>query len=559
MRGSHFRIIILCQLNILALGNTGANALQPRSLPTKPAAVAEPEVYSELSVKFQDVLKVRAVNGNLISNVGADITALQQVQQQFALTFEQSIQLPQETLDFVETRAAQTSGIAQPDFASFVVVTGPAQSLEDAANAFLALDEVEWIEFTLPGAPAQACYDIPPTTPDYFAQGLQNYHGPNPGLNMACAWTFCGRGQGIRFADIEAAYRPLHEDRCTVNGPTLSCVHDVGEDHGTAVLGVIAALDNGYGCTGLAPDSIPYFFSLLNQFNCAQTSGTTAFTNAIANLRAGDVLVVEWAVAGGGAAAGISFETTNAIWSLTKSATDSGIVVVAAAGNGNVDLDDSNHPNLTLRQILNSWRSWGDSGAIIVGAGTTDTDHNRLNFSSYGSRVDVQGWGENVFTTGYGPIDLAPGDPDRKQTYAPYFNGTSSATAVVSGAAVGLQSIRLQHGLPLYNSVQMRNLLKNTGWPQGSATSATPIGPFPNVAKAILQMGIGAIDSNGNGVPNECEPPAYGQGACCLDSLGSCARLSPCQCDDQGIYFHGVGSKCEWVNCFIEEQRPQGP
>ena len=38
----------------------------------------------------------------------------------------------------------------------------------------------------------------------------------------------------------------------------------------------------------------------------------------------------------------------------------------------------------------------GIGAAIIVGAGSSDTFHRKLPFSSYGSRVDVQAWGKAV-------------------------------------------------------------------------------------------------------------------------------------------------------------------
>ena len=49
-----------------------------------------------------------------------------------------------------------------------------------------------------------------------------------------------------------------------------------------------------------------------------------------------------------------------------------------------------------------------DSGAIIVGAGgsgaggSCQAARTRMSFSNYGRRVDLQGWGECVTTTGYG-------------------------------------------------------------------------------------------------------------------------------------------------------------
>ena len=75
-----------------------------------------------------------------------------------------------------------------------------------------------------------------------------------------------------------------------------------------------------------------------------------------------------------------------------KAATDAGVIVVAAAGNGGENLDSDDYQE---------YRNRGNSGAIIVGAGEPGT-LNALLISTYGSRVDLQGWGESVFSTGYG-------------------------------------------------------------------------------------------------------------------------------------------------------------
>jgi Subtilase family len=77
-----------------------------------------------------------------------------------------------------------------------------------------------------------------------------------------------------------------------------------------------------------------------------------------------------------------------------------GFVVVEAAGNGNVNLDQAACGTTFNRNV-------GDSGAIVVGAGGSPgsgADRQRLSFSSYGSRVDVQGQGDRVTTTGYGDL-----------------------------------------------------------------------------------------------------------------------------------------------------------
>jgi hypothetical protein len=348
---------------------------------------------------------------------------------------------------------------------------------------------------------------------------------------------------------------------------------------------------------GLAPNAEPWFFSEVNQSTCAPPTGSTratAIANAINHLRAGDVLLLEMQTSislfPSLGSALVPAELDYRVWNLTRTATHSGIVVVAAAGNGVVNLDR------TDVDALNLWRARNDSGAIIVGAGSPDTNHDRFFFyGAFGSRVDVQGWGSRVFSLGYGNFaNLAPGDPDGKQTYTDTFNGTSSATAVVSGAVAGLQSLRWQNQLPLYNSVQMRNLLKNTGWAQGTYLSGN-IGPFPNVAKAILQLGIGANDCNANGIPDECESfvdcnyngvpdscdisgrtscdldadgvpdecqTSFAKGACCLSATeGDCIVTTQCGCDNAYGNFVGVGARCSTINCLIIPMlvQPGGP
>ena len=50
------------------------------------------------------------------------------------------------------------------------------------------------------------------------------------------------------------------------------------------------------------------------------------------------------------------------VWLVTRLGTDAGVVIVAAAGNGEQDLDSADY---------DEYRGRGDSGAIIVGAGTS--------------------------------------------------------------------------------------------------------------------------------------------------------------------------------------------
>jgi subtilisin family serine protease len=195
---------------------------------------------------------------------------------------------------------------------------------------------------------------------------------------------------------------------------------------------------------------------------------------AMNKLRAGDVIVIEQQAPVCGLEDYGPLEYYQDMFDAVSAATAKGIVVVAAAGNGDVNLDRD-----TCFGAFD--RAKRDSQAIIVGAGSS-TDRTRLSFSSYGSRVDVQGWGENVTTTGYG--DAYNPTNDVRRYYTKSFNGTSSATPIVAGTVLVIQSVRKACGLPPATPLEMRDLLVRTGARQGSPR-ARNIGPLPNLEAAL--------------------------------------------------------------------------
>ncbi|MDR6301919.1 S8/S53 family peptidase [Mesonia maritima] len=220
-------------------------------------------------------------------------------------------------------------------------------------------------------------------------------------------------------------------------------------------------------------------YSLQYGYNRAE-----AVTAAINNSVEGVVIMYE--IQTGGAEPGnedyVPAEYTNIIWDLTKAATDAGIVIVAAAGNGAQNLDSSIYLNYMNR---------GDSGAIIVGAGSPDTSHSKLQFSTFGSRVDVQAWRYNVYTTGYG--DQAMVGNDFNQNYTA-FSGTSSATPIVTSCVIVLQSYYHQLTGKYLSGIELRNILKTTGIPQGDFSGN--IGPFPNMPNAISYINDNLATNN---------------------------------------------------------------
>jgi subtilisin family serine protease len=180
----------------------------------------------------------------------------------------------------------------------------------------------------------------------------------------------------------------------------------------------------------------------------------------------------------------VPVEYFEAYWDTIRTVTNAGIIVIEAAGNGNNDLD-------ALGPIE-------DSGAIIVGAGeaptgdgfscTVGAPRSRAPFSNYGSRVDVQGWGECVVTTGYGDLHLGSGTDS---AYTAMFSGTSSASPIVAGAAAILSSVIEANTGNAATPAAIRTLLKSTGTPQDFSAGGPVgnIGPLPNVAVALQQLG----------------------------------------------------------------------
>ncbi|MBI2567630.1 MAG: S8 family serine peptidase [Candidatus Schekmanbacteria bacterium] len=320
----------------------------------------------------------------------------------------------------------------------------------------------------------------PAATSDY--ESLQGYLEVAPtGVDARYAWQHeGGRGEGIHFIDVEGGWNITHED---LKAPFYTSGSHNADwvDHGTAVLGEILAQDNGFGVTGIAPDVV---FGLSSIFPFS--SSANAINTAANQLSAGDVMLIELHRPGpdsGEACACncsqheyIAVEYWQADFDAIKAATAKGVVVVEAGGNGGMNLDNSIYGgrfDLGVR----------DSGAIVVGAAKADGTRQPTCWTSYGSRVDVHGWGEAVVTTGYGDL-YNPGDDNR--LYTDSFGGTSGASPIVVGAAVALQGVYKQGAtstVEVLAPADVRQTLRDTGTAQGA--SAKNIGPLPDLRAAI--------------------------------------------------------------------------
>ncbi|MEL6347591.1 MAG: S8 family serine peptidase [Myxococcota bacterium] len=467
-------------------------ALMPRE-PIPPGEVIitplpdTPFTGHTLTVKFTDDARARAALDGTLHLMGApgeDRRALDALIAAHGLHFSPAIQISAKRLDLFEARAAQRSGRAQPDLAGILHVSSSVTTPEEMAELGAALQVLPLIEYaTLSVFGTKPPVDIAPTTPDYT--NLQTYAGPDPGIDAEFAYDLGIFGQTIQLSDCEYGWDHTHEDlsdRSLNREPDQTpadFVFDNGWDaHGTAVVGIIGGVDNSYGVTGLAPEAAVYTWP---EYTIEDgTRRYTAITNAIAASTEGDVVLLEMQSPYGSGRFGPA-EADPTVWAIVRAGADAGVVVVGAAGNGAADLDSGWYADNYIPR--------GDSGAIIVGSGSPDTRHAPLPSSTHGERVDLQGWGQGVFSLGYG--DFAQLDDDPRQAYTSNFSGTSSASAIVAGAVVLVQDyMRSEWGEPLAPEA-MRALLRETGTPQGSGA---PVGPLPNVQAAIR-----AIDDDQDG------------------------------------------------------------
>jgi hypothetical protein len=113
----------------------------------------------------------------------------------------------------------------------------------------------------------------------------------------------------------------------------------------------------------------------------------------------------------------------------------------------------------------------------------------KLETSTFGSRVDVHGWGECIWSTGYGDGHNSSANPlDQNTFYTDEFGGTSGASPFVAAAVANIQGIAMKKiGFPLEPKV-MRKLLTDTGLPQKGSAAEGRIGPLVNLKNAIDKM-----------------------------------------------------------------------
>jgi len=435
----------------------------------------------DLYVSFYD-------DGILLENGNKNIT-IEQLISDYSFTFEKNTLLSEKKIKEFASQKRNNFFIEKLHRIYKINISNPSnETLLELAEIFETMPEVEYASL-VPRTPVPPPYDIMPVTENY--EYLQDYLGPDPGVNMHYAWSLGISGENIRIRDIEYGCNTDHEvlnEKNIIIAKGMDIYPEISAnytEHGTAVLGIVYGHNSDFGNKGMVYGAEEVV--LYPEWQSSGYNRVYAISQAIENSKAGDIIIYEMQTIAYNDDASqpyVPAEFINVIWDLTKAATDAGIIIIAAAGNGAQNLDS---------QYFNEYNNRGNSGAIIVGAGTNDTNHAPLPFTTYGSRVDVQAWGTNVFTCGNLGDFFQIGN-DFNQAYT-MFSGTSSATAIIAGCVVALQSYYYSMMGEYLTSREMRNLLVNTGIPQTQKLSKQ-IGSFPNIQNAII-----AIDDMITGIP----------------------------------------------------------
>jgi hypothetical protein len=420
----------------------------------------------------------------------------------------------EERLRFEASAAPPSAGpVKTPNLAGFYKVEAPEEQMETIANRLRRLDEVAAAYVVPPSALPQLNAMLPRAaapgakTPNF--QSRQGYLNPAPGgVDAIHAWTIRGgKGNDVRIIDIEGAWRYSHEDlrqnkSGVVGGSPPNSVE--WRNHGTAVIGEFSGDDNSFGVCGICPEADVASISIFPKLGSAE-----AIRLAAMRLRPGDIILIELHRPGPrygfvdreDQAGFIPIEWWPHDLAVIRYAISRGIVVVEAGGNGGENLDDALYDK-PQEGFPDNWvnplRSKKvDSGSIVVGAGapppgTHNEDHgpdrSRLDFSNYGSRVDVQGWGREVTTCGYGDLQ---GGISEDIWYTDEFSGTSSASPIVVGVIGCLQGILRSRRKDPLTPAEVRTLLRTTGAPQTDAPgrpATQRIGNRPDLRQLVAAL-----------------------------------------------------------------------
>lgn len=438
-------------------------------------------VYGDrLWVKLAEGTGAVLQDGVLRSRKGADLTAAAEL---FARgRAERLIEAPLHVLDrwHSHAHAVLPNDKVKPGHLAlwFRVWTETAAAATGLQTELLACPQIESCELEpiVYSCGVAGPDDPPPPTPLFTA--MQVYMDPPPvGVGSRFAQGILGaRGRRIVMTVVEVDWAMGHEDLSKIKAGVFVGVPPTGTttgvNHGLAGAGLLTGDRNAFGINGMVDEVILKLVS-------HHQNGAVPNSLVLAALHSnpGDVVMSidsVWLLQLG-INDYVPGEYYQATFDTILTLTANGWFVVNAAANGSRSLDD---PRLHQRFDL----SYRDSGAIMASA-TDGTNLWRAPYTNYGSRVDANGQGELVTTTGYGT--LFNGGTPPLQSYTGAYSGNSAATPIITSTVTALLGAARKQLERQLTWQEVRQLLRTHGSP-------TPdmIGNRPDLRAMFTTLGI---------------------------------------------------------------------
>jgi len=234
------------------------------------------------------------------------------------------------------------------------------------------------------------------------------------------------KGRGVKVAILDTGIDLDHPDLAVAGNVTFVTETTSGDDdhgHGTMVAGIISALDNDIGVTGVAPETELYSVKVLNKEGRGYCS---------------DILSgIEWAIDNGMNVVNMSFASRlnlpSAVETVLEKAYQAGIVLVAGSGNAGY-----------IGWVLPPARY-----ESVIAVGATDQQDARASFSCAGPMLELMAPGVSIMSTSLGG-GCSSG------------SGTSFSAPYVTGVAALLIASGVTH------NTEVRQILQGTAEDLGS-------------------------------------------------------------------------------------------
>ncbi|MEK9182373.1 MAG: S8 family peptidase [Patescibacteria group bacterium] len=250
------------------------------------------------------------------------------------------------------------------------------------------------------------------------------------GIDRVNAENLFNKGVGVGIAVIDTGIELSHPDLKTniiANKNCLSSVKNGNDDngHGTHAAGTIAALNNGIGVVGAAPEAKLVAVKVLNRNGSGTWSSVICGIDWMtANASKYNIKVANMSLGGAGTNDNnCGYSNNDPLHKAICKSRDAGIIYVVAAGNENKSVSLSVPAAYDDAVITVSALADSDGASGGLGSPTPyGTDDTFAIFSNYGSAVDLGAPGVDIYSTYKGG------------SYAT-LSGTSMAAPHVSGAA----------------------------------------------------------------------------------------------------------------------------